>query len=78
MIVLSDVVERTAEKYGDRAERYMWIEVGHVTQNILLQAQALNIGGVSIGAFDDEEVHELLMMEENEQPLYVIPLGKID
>lgn len=78
VIVLSGVVERTAEKYGDRAERYMWIEVGHVTQNILLQAQALNIGGVSIGAFDDGGVHDLLMMEENEQPLYVIPLGKID
>ncbi len=78
VIVFSGVVERTADKYRDRGERYMWMEVGHITQNILLQAQALNIGGVSIGAFDDEEVHELLMMEENEQPLYVIPLGKID
>lgn len=78
VIILAGVVERTADKYGERGERYMWMEAGHVAQNILLQAQALELGGVSIGAFDDEGVHELMLMEPDEQPLYVIPVGKID
>lgn len=63
---------------GERGERYMWMEAGHVAQNILLQAQTLELGGVSIGAFDDEGDHELMLMEPDEQPLYVIPIGKID
>lgn len=49
-IVVTAVVERTARKYGGRAERYCFIEAGHVAQNILLQATALHLAGVPVGA----------------------------
>jgi nitroreductase len=51
------------------------MEVGHVGQNISLQAVALNMGTVMIGAFDDQQVKEILKIEE--EPLYIIPVGKI-
>lgn len=65
----------TAAKYGERAERYVHIEIGHAGQNILLQAVALGLGGVPIGAFQDSEVKRLLKLPEEEHPLYIISVG---
>ena len=47
-------------RYGERAERYVCIEVGHAAQNIHLQAVAMGLGSAPIGAFDDEQVHAVL------------------
>ena len=75
-IVICAVYERTAWRYGRRAERYVHIEVGHVGQNICLQAMALGLGAVPIGAFDDEQVVGILGTREEVRPLYIIPIGK--
>lgn len=74
--VISAIMQRTASKYGSRAERYVWIEVGHASQNLLLQATALNLGAVPIGAFYDQKVKGTLQLLKNEEPLYIIPVGK--
>jgi len=74
--IVSGVYSRTAAKYGKRAQRYVHIEVGHAAQNILLQAVALGLGGVTIGAFQDGEVKKLLSLEKEESPLYIVPVGK--
>jgi len=76
VIVFSAVYERTTGKYGERGIRYVHMEVGHAAQNIYLQAVSLNLGLVVIGAFDDEEVKKIMNMEDKEQPLYIIPVGK--
>ena len=52
------------------------MEVGHVGENIHLQAVALGLATVEIGAFDDEEVWKVLGVEEQIKPLYIMPLGK--
>ena len=75
-IVIAAVYERTMTKYGDRGVRYVHIEAGHAAQNICLQATALDLGLVTIGAFYDEQVKEIIGMPENETPLYVIPVGR--
>jgi SagB-type dehydrogenase family enzyme len=74
-IVICAVPERTRVRYGARAERYVLIESGHAAQNIHLQAVALGLGSVSIGAFDDEDVARLLGLPRAERPLYIIPVG---
>ncbi len=74
-IVITAVYERTRVKYGARAERYVLLEAGHAAQNILLQATALELGGVTIGAFQDEQVKEVLSLPQGYRPLYIIPLG---
>ncbi|MBD3360480.1 SagB/ThcOx family dehydrogenase [Candidatus Peregrinibacteria bacterium] len=76
-IVITAVYERTESKYGERAERYVHMEVGHIGQNIYLQCVALNLGTVSVGAFDDMEVKEIINMEKDEEPLYILPIGVI-
>jgi SagB-type dehydrogenase family enzyme len=76
-IVLAAVFERTARKYKQRAERYVQLEVGHAAQNVHLQAVALDVGTVVVGAFDDAEVKQVLSLAANEQPLCLMPIGKL-
>jgi SagB-type dehydrogenase family enzyme len=76
VIVLAGVYARTRGRYGDRTERYVHMEAGHVGQNIALQAVALGLGTVMIGAFQDQEVARVLGMAPDEDPLYIIPVGR--
>jgi len=76
VLVVVGVVERTAERYGGRAERYVILEAGHAAQNILLQAVALGLGAVPVGAFDDGAVRRVLAMSASWTPLYIIPVGR--
>ena len=76
-IVITAIYERTTGKYDDRGIRYVHIEVGHAAQNICLQATALNLGVVTVGAFHDEKVVQILHLNPEEKPLYIIPIGKI-
>ena len=75
-IVICAEYERTLRRYGRRGERYVHIEVGHAGQNIYLQATALGLGTVAIGAFDDEEVREVLRLDKQYKPLYIMPVGR--
>jgi SagB-type dehydrogenase family enzyme len=75
VFIITAVYERTTRKYGaDRSPRYVHLEAGHAAQNLLLEAVALGLGAVPIGAFDDGEVQRVLSLT-SEQPLYLIPVG---
>ena len=77
IVIITAIYERTEVKYGNRSERYVNIEVGHVGQNIYLQAVSLGIGTVMIGAFKDEALKKVLGFTGGEYPLGIMPLGKI-
>jgi len=76
VIVFTAVYERTTIKYGERGIRYVHMEAGHAAQNLCLQATALGLGVVTVGAFSDEQVAKLLNLPDGEQPLYIIPVGR--
>ena len=59
----------------ERSPRYVHLEAGHTAQNVLLQAVALGLGAVPIGAFYDTEVQNVMSLPEDHQPLYLIPIG---
>jgi len=73
--VVTAVYDRTTRKYSDRGHTYVHIEVGHVGQNIHLQAVALGLGSVPIGAFTAERVKSELSLPADHEPLYIIPVG---
>jgi len=75
VFVITGVYERTSKKYGRRAHRYVHMEVGHVAQNVYLQAEALGLGTLIMGAFDDARVQALLDLPEDHQPLGLMPVG---
>ena len=74
-IVVTAVYERTQVKYGPLAQRFVHLEAGHAAQNILLQAVALGLGAVPIGAFYEGQVQQALSLPSDHCPLYVIPVG---
>ena len=73
-IILAAEFQRTTKKYGERGIRYVHMEAGHIGQNISLQAVALGLGTVPVGAFSDEQVKSLLAIPE--EPLYIFPVGR--
>jgi SagB-type dehydrogenase family enzyme len=75
VVAVIGVPARTATRYGDRASRYVDLEAGHATQNLLLQAVALDLGAVPIGAFDDDDVARVLTLPHGHEPRYLIPVG---
>ena len=77
VIVIAAQPSRTTQKYGERGTRYVWLEAGHASQNICLQAVSLGLGTVPIGAFSDEKIIKLLELEEGQNPLYLMPIGGV-
>jgi SagB-type dehydrogenase family enzyme len=75
LVVIAAVPERTRTKYGSRSKRYVDMEVGHASQNLLLQVVALGLGGAVVGAFDDAALHRLLDLPKAEEPLVILPIG---
>lgn len=76
-VVIAAVYGRATRKYGERGIRYVHMEAGGIAENIHLQAVSLNIGTVFVGAFDDERVKRVVNMSEGEEPLAIMPLGRI-
>jgi SagB-type dehydrogenase family enzyme len=74
-LLITAEYERTTKKYGDRGVRYVHMEAGHAAQNVYLQAEALGLGTVTIGAFQDEEISEALNLPQSYRLLYVMPIG---
>jgi len=76
VVVIAAVPERTTRKYWSRGTRYVHMEAGHAAENLCLQAVALDLGSVIIGAFQDDDVKRVLDLPEEEQPMLIIPVGK--
>ena len=75
ILVLAGVTERTAGKYGNRAPRFVHIEVGHAAQNVYLQAEALGLGTCIVGGFDNVQLKRVLALRDAEAPLAILPVG---
>jgi SagB-type dehydrogenase family enzyme len=76
-LVFSAVFSRTTGKYGTRGkERYVCMDLGHAAQNVYLQATALGLATCAVGAFTDKMVSNALMLPDNEEPLYIMPIGR--
>jgi SagB-type dehydrogenase family enzyme len=73
--VITGDLRITAKKYGARAERFVALEAGHVAQNILLAATALDLAAVPVGAFDDAAVRRQLSLPAEITPIYLLPVG---
>ena len=77
-LVLSAIFDRVRCKYGERGFRYTYIEAGHISQNIYLQAVSLGLGSVSVGAFLDNKVNQLIGLDGHEEAvIYLHAVGTL-
>lgn len=74
-IIICAVYDRVTSRYGKRGIRYTDIEVGHAAENVHLQAVALGLDSVPVGAFSDGAVSSVLGLSKEETPIYIIPVG---
>jgi SagB-type dehydrogenase family enzyme len=65
-LVFAAEFSRTTNHYGKR---------GHAAQNVHLQAEALCLGSVAVGAFNDSSVSKVLSLSKNLEPVYMITVG---
>lgn len=76
IVGITAVVARTMWKYGQRGYRYVWLDAGHVGQNLYLTATALNLGAAAVGGFFDRELGELFALPCDEQMIYLVAVGQ--
>lgn len=75
VIVVAADPGRLSERYGDRAEAYTDIEVGHAAQNISLQAVASGLASVSVAALDATRTARILGLPSGQTVIYLLPVG---
>ena len=60
VFVWSAVFERCKWKYGQRAYRYIYLDAGHIAENLALAATSLNRGSCEIGALYDDHANAII------------------
>jgi SagB-type dehydrogenase family enzyme len=75
LFIITAEYRRITGKYGERGIRYALVEVGHVGQNLFLQAEALGLGAGIVGAFNDADVLKATGAPPNHEPLLIMPVG---
>ena len=67
--VWSAVLERAKWKYRERAYRYIYIDAGHIAQNLYLAAESLGLGVCTIGAFFDDDANRIVDLDGTEETI---------
>lgn len=77
VLILTAMIDRTRITYGERSYRYVYLDGGHIGQNLYLAAEALGLDACVIGRYYDDEINELLDLDENEEfTIYMGVVGK--
>jgi SagB-type dehydrogenase family enzyme len=70
------VFQRSTWKYGQRAYRYIYLDAGHIAQNLALAATSLDLGSCHIAALYDDEVNRILDVDGTEESaIYMTVVG---
>ena len=76
VLVWTAVFERSKWKYAQRAYRYVYLEAGHMAQNLALAATGIGLGSCQIGAFFDDEINQIIGVDgTDESVLYLSVIG---
>ncbi len=71
------VFARSKWKYKERAYRYVYLDAGHIAQNVALAAVALGLGTCQIAALYDDEVNAVLGVDGKEEcVVYMTAVGR--
>ena len=67
VFIWTAIFERSKWKYSQRAYRYIYLDAGHVAQNLALAATSITCGSCHVGAFFDDEVNSILDIDGTEE-----------
>lgn len=76
IIVITGDMQKMADAYGgEKHDKEVYLEAGHATENLYLQAESLKLGLVAISSFDEIKIRNLLSIPANETIIYLVPFG---
>ncbi|WP_437924546.1 SagB/ThcOx family dehydrogenase [Sorangium sp. So ce291] len=76
VVIITAIPLRTMWKYGQRGYRFLWLDAGHIGQNLYLVATAMGLGPVAIGGFYDDELKDFLALPAEEDAMYLVCIGQ--
>ena len=74
-IIVAGSSRKLTNRFGSKSRTYVYLEAGHIAQNIQLQAVSLELGSVAVGGLDTAAVRKVCRMSRDLEPLYVICVG---
>jgi SagB-type dehydrogenase family enzyme len=76
VFVWTAIFERSKWKYAQRAYRYIYLDAGHIAQNLALAATSIGLGSCQIGAFFDDEINQIIGVDgADESTIYLSAVG---
>lgn len=76
VLIWTAIFERSKWKYEQRAYRYVYLDAGHIAQNLALSATSIGLGSCQIGAFFDDEINQIIGLDGVEESvLYLSVVG---
>lgn len=76
VLVWTAIFDRQKWKYAQRAYRYVYLDAGHIAQNLALSATSIDLGSCQIGAFFDDEINQIIGVDGAEESvLYLTVVG---
>lgn len=76
VLIWTAVFARAKWKYKQRAYRYVYLDAGHIAQNLALSATSIGLGSCQIGAFFDDEINQIIGIDGSEESvLYLSVVG---
>jgi SagB-type dehydrogenase family enzyme len=79
IFVWTAIFNRSKCKYGQRAYRYIYLDAGHIAENLALGAVSLSLGSCPIAALYDDEVNSLIDVDGiKESVIYLSAVGVPD
>jgi SagB-type dehydrogenase family enzyme len=77
VFIWTAVFGRSKWKYKERAYRYVYLDAGHIAQNVALAAVALELGSCQVAALYDDEVNAVVGVDGlDESIVYMTAVGK--
>jgi len=71
-------VDRSKDKYKERAYRYIFWDAGHAAQNLHIAANSLGLGVTTVGHWYDKEMNEYLGIDGvNHLSILMASVGKV-
>ena len=76
VFVWTAIFNRSKWKYMQRAYRYVYLDAGHIAQNLALAASSIKCGSCQVGAFFDDEINKILCVDgAEESAIYLSVVG---
>ncbi|PNX47534.1 MAG: hypothetical protein BV457_05530 [Thermoplasmata archaeon M9B1D] len=76
VFIWTAIFNRSICKYGQRAYRYIYLDAGHIAENLALSATSINLATCQVAALYDDEVNQIIDVDGlTESTIYLSVVG---